>query len=135
MTETGFRERIHQIVKLVPRGKVVTYGQVSAMAGMPRAARAVGHTAHWGDPAVPWQRVVNRNGRVAPGWPGGMPGHAAALRAENVPVGEDWTVDLKHYRWVPDEKLLDKLKLPPQCLDRLAEIIPFEQRAHWRTYG
>ena len=133
MTQTGFKERIYDIVRLVPKGKVVTYGQVSAMAGMPRAARAVGYTAHWGDPQVPWQRVVNRDGRVAPGWPGGMIAHAAVLRDEKVEVRADWTVDLQRYRWVPDEKLLDKFKLPPQCLDRLAEIIPYEQRATWKN--
>lgn len=123
-----FRDQVHYIVGLVPKGKVVTYGQVSALAGVPRGARMVGSVAHWGDPKIPWQRVVNRNGRVAPGWPGGMLGHKAALEAEGIEVREDFTVDRKRYQWHPSEQLLDTLELPPEALVRLEELIPYAKR-------
>ena len=72
-------------MQAVPPGKVVTYGQVAAMVGVPFAARAVGtimsHTPASAD--VPCQRVVNRNGRLAPtyGW-GGPEQQKRELEAE-----------------------------------------------------
>lgn len=103
MTKPGssFAREVEKIVRRIPRGRVMTYGQIAALLGAPRAARMVGWTAHWGSTDVPWQRVVNRNGRVAPGWPGGMAAHAAALKAEGVEIGKDWTCDLGHYLWEP----------------------------------
>ena len=105
----------------------MTYGQVAALAGIPRAARAVGWTAHWGDTQVPWQRVVNRFGKVASGYPGGLLGHAEALRAEQVAVREDWTVDLERYQWIPEEALIERLALSPEALHWLEQRLPFQR--------
>lgn len=60
-------ERIWQVVALIPRGAVATYGQVAALAGMPRHARLVGRTLH-NLPAgtrLPWHRVVNADLRIS----------------------------------------------------------------------
>lgn len=97
-----FRERVWAFVRSVPRGKVVTYGQVAAMLGVPFAARAVGSVLHY-TPAsadVPCQRVVNRWGRLAPtyGW-GGPEQQKRDLEADNVEVHPDFTVDLERYQW------------------------------------
>ena len=106
--DDSFRARVWEFVRSVPPGKVVTYGQVAAMLGVPFAARAVGsvlhHTPVWAE--VPCQRVVNRWGRLAPvyGW-GGMEQHKAELEAENVHVGPDYTVDLQRYQWWPEPHL------------------------------
>ncbi len=81
----------------------MTYGQIAALLGHPRRARAVGFVAHYGDPSLPWQRVVNRHGRVAPGYPGGMTVHRAELSSEGVEVGDDFTCDLGRYQWWPPE--------------------------------
>lgn len=99
-----------RMVSAIPRGRVMTYGQIALLLGAPRSARAVGWTAHWGDPKVPWQRVVNRHGRVAPGWPGGMQAHATALGAEGVPVDSEWQVDLAKFQWEPPAKLVNELE-------------------------
>lgn len=79
----------------------MTYGQIAALTGSPRAARIVGGVAHWGDPSLPWQRVVKKDGSLAEGYPGGTEGHAAALRAEGIIVGEDCRVDVKSLQWSP----------------------------------
>lgn len=62
-----FRERIYDIVRVVPAGRVTTYGDVAAVAGAPRAARQVGYalSALPPDTDVPWQRVINAGGRVS----------------------------------------------------------------------
>lgn len=53
-------ERIRRVVKRIPRGKVMTYGDVAAAAGMPRAARTVGYAMRALGREVPWQRVLGR---------------------------------------------------------------------------
>ena len=97
-----FRERVWAVVRSVPPGKVVTYGQVAALLGAPRAARAVG-TVLYNTPSsaeVPCQRVVNRWGRLAPPYgTGGMEQHKVELEAEGVEVRQDYTVDLAQYQW------------------------------------
>ncbi len=102
---SDFRERVWAFVRSVPPGKVVTYGQVAAMVGVPFAARAVGSVLHYTPSAanVPCQRVVNRYGRLAPiyGW-GGPEQQKRELEEEDVLVRPDFTVDLKIYQWWPD---------------------------------
>ena len=118
------KEKIESLVRKVPRGRVITYGQVATLLGMPRAARAVGWTAHFGATDVPWQRVVNRHGRVAPGWPGGMAAHAAALDAEGLSVNENWEVDLARYQWLPSPRVAAGLELSPEALESLRAKLP-----------
>lgn len=96
-----FREDVESLVSRIPAGRVMTYGQLAALAGHARAARQVGFIAHYGDPTLPWQRVVNRHGRVAPGYPGGMPAHQAALEAEGVEFDSDHCCDVARYQWWP----------------------------------
>ena len=65
---TEFAERVRAVVAGVPEGDVVTYGEVAAMAGRPGAARGVGAVlAGAGDRHLPWWRVVDASGRLAPG--------------------------------------------------------------------
>ncbi len=125
MPDQAFQAKVTEIVRLIPRGRVVTYGQVAALVGLPRAARAVGWTARWGDLKVPWQRVVNRFGRLAAGYPGGRAGHAAALQEEGIEITGDWTVDLDRYQWFPDDKTLQKLQLDPEALEWLGRRLPY----------
>lgn len=120
-----FKQRVEAIVRLIPVGHVMTYGQIAELLGMPRAAQAVGWTAHWGNPEVPWQRVVNRHGRVAPGWPGGMPAHAAALAAEGVKADGEGNVDLTKHQWWPDDATVAKLELSLISQEFLAAKLPY----------
>jgi len=104
-----FKQLIYAYVAGIPIGRVMTYGQLAALAGAPYAARLVGGVAHWGDPDLPWQRVVMKDGGLATGYPGGTEGHAAALVAEGVEVGEDLKVNMAKHLWQPPHKNQAKL--------------------------
>lgn len=80
----------------------MSYGQIAALVGNPRAARIVGGVAHWGDPDLPWQRVVMKDGSLASGYPGGTAGHAEVLRAEGVEISDDFkVVNMSERLWRP----------------------------------
>jgi methylated-DNA-protein-cysteine methyltransferase-like protein len=100
--ESGFRERVETVVAQIPPGRVMTYGQLAVLCGNARAARIVGGIAHFGDPHLPWQRVVNKQGGLAAGYPGGRQGHKAALETEGYIVSEDYMVDVQKLVWWPD---------------------------------
>lgn len=100
-TDKGFRERVYAIVAQIPKGRVMTYGQIAALCGNARAARIVGGVAHFGDPKLPWQRVVNRHGGLASGYPGGRAGHKQVLEAEGIVVSDDYRVDIEQLLWSP----------------------------------
>ena len=99
--EFGFRERVETLVAQIPRGRVMTYGQLAALSGNARAARIVGGIAHFGDPDLPWQRVVNKSGGLASGYPGGRRGHRQVLEGEGVAVNDDYKVDVDRLIWWP----------------------------------
>lgn len=102
--EPGFREQVEAMVKMIPKGRVMTYGQLAALAGHAYAARIVGGIAHFGDPDLPWQRVVSKQGGLASGYPGGRAGHKAALEADGLEVSGDYRVDVERLLWWPPEK-------------------------------
>jgi O-6-methylguanine DNA methyltransferase len=91
--------RIYEAVKKIPRGKVATYGQVAALAGDKRMARAVGNALHKNpDPdGIPCYRVVNAKGELAGEFAfGGAGAQAKLLEADGIEV-TDGRVDLKRY--------------------------------------
>lgn len=92
---------MHAIVKQIPQGRVMTYGQIAALCGRPRAARIVGGIAHYGDAALPWHRVVNKQGGLASGYPGGMKSHARHLQSEGVIVEPDFRITIDKYLYRP----------------------------------
>ena len=102
---SSFKERVYELVYHIPSGRVMTYGQIAAICGNARAARIVGGLAHYGDRGIPWQRVVNKSGGLAAGYPrGGRERHKAELESEGVEVfGEDYNyfVDVKELLWLP----------------------------------
>jgi methylated-DNA-protein-cysteine methyltransferase-like protein len=100
-TEPGFRERVEALVAQIPKGRVMTYGQLAALCGNARAARIVGGIAHFGNPDLPWQRVVNKQGGLAAGYPGGREGHRQVLEAEGVVVSADLQVSVHDLLWWP----------------------------------
>lgn len=99
--DPDFRQRVYALVSQIPKGRVMTYGQLAALSGSPYAARIVGGIAHWGDPTLPWQRVIKKDGSLAEGYPGGTEGHRAALIAEGIEVDEDFKVDIEKLLWHP----------------------------------
>jgi methylated-DNA-protein-cysteine methyltransferase related protein len=60
-----FHRAVFRMVRTIPRGRVMTYGQIAALLGAPRAARAVGYAMRQCPPGVPWQRVVNAQGGIS----------------------------------------------------------------------
>ncbi len=100
--DADFRQRVEALVAQIPLGKVMTYGQIAAISGNARAARIVGGIAHFGNPGLPWQRVVNKQGGLAAGYPGGRTGHRQVLEAEGVVVSDDYKVDVQSLLWYPN---------------------------------
>ena len=100
--EPCFRDSVLKIVGRIPKGRLASYGQVAMMAGYPRAARQVGWVLR-GLPqgsGVPWQRVVNTNGRVpSKGREFAAMEQIALLRGEGIDVADDGQMDLGLYRW------------------------------------
>lgn len=95
-----FKKRVESIVAQIPKGRVMTYGQLAALCGNARAGLIVGGVAHFGNPDLPWQRVVNKQGGLASGYPGGRQGHKAHLEQEGVKV-KDYHVDIEELIWWP----------------------------------
>lgn len=94
--------RIYATVARIPRGRVATYGQVAALAGLPGRARQVGYALHAlpdGAP-IPWQRVLNARGEVSLPGPAGAR-QRALLAAEGVDPEPSGRIDLKQYQWRP----------------------------------
>ena len=94
-------ERIYDVVRQIPYGKVATYGQVAALAGSKRWSRVVGYALHVNpDPdSIPCYRVVNRFGEVSKAFAfGGENRQIELLEAEGIEVVEG-RVDLKTFQW------------------------------------
>ena len=79
----------------------MTYGQIAALCGNPRAARIVGGIAHFGPENLPWQRVVNKRGGLARGFPGGIERHKMLLEEDGVNLSE-FKVDIESLLWRPE---------------------------------
>lgn len=93
-------EKIYEVVKSIPKGKVATYGQVAFLAGNPRWSRVVGYALHVNpDPStIPCHRVVNREGKVAPGFAFGGAGiQRGLLESEGIVFEPDGRIDLEKY--------------------------------------
>ena len=102
-----FAERVCAVVAQIPRGRVMTYGQIAALCGSARASRIVGGIAHYGSPDLPWQRVVNKKGRLAAGYPGGRLGQKTNLESEGIEVlGTENTyyVNVDELLWHPSNE-------------------------------
>ncbi len=87
---------VYQKTKLVPRGRVTTYGQIAKAIGKPRAARAVGNALNRNPyaPVVPCHRVVRSDGRIG-GFAGGPKAKAGLLRKDGVKVKDGKVVDFE----------------------------------------
>ena len=103
----GEYEAYYAVIRSIPRGRVMTYGDVARAAGFPRWARRVGYAlSSCNDATVPWWRVINAEGRVSRG--GGRTTGADEqehlLRAEGIPMKSRGAIDLGRYRFRPDMK-------------------------------
>lgn len=99
----NFRDRVLALVKAVPPGSVVTYGQVALLAGKPGAARQVGYILHGvKESEVPWQRVINAQGAISTYRIGVGELQRALLEAEGIVFDERGRCDLRRFLWQPD---------------------------------
>jgi methylated-DNA-protein-cysteine methyltransferase-like protein len=105
--DADFAQHVYKLVAQIPKGRAMTYGQIAALCGAAWAAWEVGQIAHTGPADLPWQRVVNKQGGLAAGWPGGgRAAHAELLRAEGVEVSEEYRVDIARLLWDPSQTTL-----------------------------
>lgn len=98
----NFREKVIQVCKKIPKGRVTNYGTVALLAGVPRGARIVGGILHFycGSDELPWQRIINKDGYISTRClehPKEL--QKALLEQEGVEVSEDFVVDLDKYGW------------------------------------
>lgn len=99
----NFYNKVYEVVKQIPQGCVATYGQIAALAGNPRAARAVGNALHVNpEPdTVPCYRVVNSQGKLTGAFAfGGIYVQKNLLEKDGIPV-INFKVELKEYQWRP----------------------------------
>lgn len=96
---------VYRLVSRIPRGRVMTYGQIATLLANRLSPRAVGWALHGCPARVPWQRVVNAAGGCStdrlPDIPEGL--QRALLEREGVAFRADGTLDLERSRWTPPE--------------------------------
>ncbi len=109
-------DRIYAVVRKIPAGKVATYGQIATMVGR-CTPRMVGYAmaALPFETDVPWQRVINRQGKVSPRTSGHGSSHQQQfLEAEGVTFDEDQRIDLEKFGWQgPDWEWLEEHGMYP----------------------
>lgn len=95
-------ERIYEVVKSIPKGKVATYGLVALLAGNPRLARVVGYALHVNPQpgVIPCHRVVTKSGEVSKAFAfGGENMQRTLLAEEGVEFLDDGRVDMSRFLW------------------------------------
>lgn len=97
-------QRIYQVVGRIPPGRVATYGQVAALAGLAGHARQVGYALHAlpESSGVPWHRVVNAKGEISlRAMPGAELVQQQRLAREGVHLQPNGRIPLEQVRWRP----------------------------------
>ncbi len=110
MTQPNFYIQVYKVVQRIPQGKVSSYGRIAHMLGSPKAARAVGYALSalkrpdsdeaYTSATVPWQRVVNSQGRISIHHrEETAQKQARLLREEGVEVDENLRINLDKFLW------------------------------------
>ncbi|HEY0321449.1 MAG TPA: MGMT family protein [Pyrinomonadaceae bacterium] len=101
----AYRERVYEIVRRIPTGRVMTYGQIAEILGEGYTPRTVGFVMHAVDEeTTPWHRVINSQGACSTGRIVLPPDkQQRMLEAEDVEFDARGRCNLGHYRWIPDE--------------------------------
>lgn len=109
MEKLSFYDQVYQVVRLIPQGRVSSYGAIAAYLGTKGSSRMVGYAmnyAHTAFPPVPAQRVVNRNGLLSGKYHFGSPNlMQQLLENEGVEVKDDKITDFKNIFWDPSIEL------------------------------
>lgn len=105
-SQKPFFEQVYAVIRLIPKGKVTSYGRIAAMLDAPRGARAVGYALRAlkykrNDPSyagIPWHRVINAQGQISvPEF--GKQIQAALLKEEGIILSADYKIDFEAYLW------------------------------------
>ena len=101
----AFKARVMALVARIPPGRVVTYGQLATLAGQPGAARQVGYLMNGllDGSDLPWQRVINAQGKVSTDKLGFGDIQRGLLAAEGVVFDAAGRCDLDQYQWWPQD--------------------------------
>lgn len=109
MEKLSFYDQVYQVVRLIPKGRVSSYGAIAAYLGSKGSSRMVGYAmnaAHSAFPPVPAQRVVNRNGLLTGKFHFGSPNlMQQLLENEGVNVKDDKVINFKELFWDPSIEL------------------------------
>jgi len=116
-----FKDRVISIIRMIPQGKVASYGQIAAYAGLSRAAREVGWILRGSREDMPWWRVLNNAGKIS------IEGNMQAdktlqrklLENDGIEVLEDFTLNMEKYRWKLDTETIKQLQLEEEYVQRL----------------
>ena len=123
--QSPFTQKVIQVIQSIPKGKVVSYGQVAAYIGIPRAARQVGWILRSLEDGVsmPWWRVVNNTGRISieVNLHNDKELQKKLLQQEGVAVNEDYILNIEKYRFIADNELLVKWQLPKEYREKILE--------------
>jgi methylated-DNA-protein-cysteine methyltransferase-like protein len=99
----AFRPNVIEAVKMIPEGKVATYGQIARMIGSPRAARQVGMVLYGLRSSeaedIPWQRIINSQGKISTYKIGHGELQRALLESEGISFDADGRVDLEAFQF------------------------------------
>ena len=104
--DKNYRERVYRIVRSIPRGRVMTYGQLAEILGDGYTPRTVGFVMHGSDDKTPWHRVINAQGACSTGRIA-LPSdkQQRMLASEGVEFNERGRCDLQSYLWIPRERV------------------------------
>ncbi len=105
----NFRQKVLDVVEKIPSGKVMSYGQVAALAGSPKAARQVGQILKFLDiekAHIPWWRVLNSKGQISikGNWTADKNLQKSLLIKEGIEISEDFSVDMVKYQYILENR-------------------------------
>jgi methylated-DNA-protein-cysteine methyltransferase-like protein len=103
-TDNDYRERVFRVVRSIPRGRVMTYGQIAEILGEGYTPRTVGFVMHSSNDKTPWHRVINAQGGCSTrGLVLPHDKQQRMLEAEGVRFSERGRCELQKYLWIPAE--------------------------------
>ncbi len=116
-----FYSKVLLIVRKIPKGKILTYGQVATLAGVPRAARIVGGILHHSGirKKLPWQRVINSQGKISTYRVGFGEHQRRLLEDEGVVFNRSGAVNLKKHQWHPSDALMKKFQMSDELSNKI----------------
>ena len=119
-TDHDYRERVFRIVRMIPSGRIMTYGQIAEILGEGYTPRTVGFVMHSSDDKTPWHRVINAQGGCSTrGLVLPHDKQQRMLEAEGVSFNERGRCELKEYLWIPAEPGTRKARAKKQTLFRM----------------